>query len=97
MHYMVIEHFHKGAAPEVYKRFGEKGRMMPDGLNYVASWIEPDFTRCFQVMEWEDPALFAEWTSQWEDLMDFEVIPIVTSTEAQELMRAREKTLPSPK
>ena len=74
MLYMVIEHFHEGAAPEVYKRFRENGRMMPDGLNYVASWIEPTFRRCYQVME-------------WDDLMDFETIPVVTSADAQALMR----------
>ena len=55
---MVIEHFRDGAAPEVYKRFRESGRMMPDGLRYVASWIEPNFKRCFQLMEWEDRVLF---------------------------------------
>jgi hypothetical protein len=91
MLYMVIEHFNEGAAPAIYKRFRESGRMMPDGLNYVASWIEPDFTRCFQVMEWQDPAVFDEWTSRWNDLMEFEVIPVVTSSEAQELMRGSQE------
>jgi hypothetical protein len=61
--------------------------MMPDGLNYVTSWIEPNFQRCFQVMESDDPTAFAEWISNWDDLMTFEVIPVVTSAEAQELMR----------
>ena len=83
MLYMVIERFREGAGPEVYKRFRERGRMMPDGLNYIASWIEPDLSRCFQVMEWDDPSLFAEWTSKWDDLMEFEAIPVVTSAEAQ--------------
>jgi|SRR5215207_1894191 len=91
MLYMVIEHFHEGAQPEVYNRFREKGRMMPEGLNYVSSWIEPTFRRCFQVMEWDDPAVFAEWTSQWRDLVEFEAIPVITSAEAQELMRALPK------
>lgn len=63
--------------------------MMPDGLNYVASWIEPDPIRCFQVMEWDDPAVFAEWTSKWDDLMEFEAIPVITSADAQEIMRNR--------
>ena len=85
MLYMVIEHFHEGVGAEVYKRFREKGRMMPAGLSYVASWIEPDLSRCFQVMEWDDPAVFAEWTSKWDDLMDFEAIPVVASAEAQDL------------
>ena len=89
MLYMVIEHFNEGAGPEVYRRFREQGRMMPDNLKYVASWIEPDFTRCFQVMEWDDPAAFAEWTSKWDDLMTFEAIPVVTSADAQEIMRVK--------
>lgn len=89
MLYMVIERFREGAGPEVYKRFREHGRMMPDGLNYVASWIEPDFSRCFQVMEWDDPSLFAEWTSKWDDLMEFEAIPVISSTEAQDIMRSK--------
>jgi hypothetical protein len=91
MLYMVIEHFNEGAAPEVYSRLREGGRMMPDGLNYVASWIEPNFTRCFQVMEWNDRAVFDEWASRWSDLMTFEVIPVVTSADAQEIMRNRAK------
>ena len=89
MLYMVIEHFNEGAGPEVYRRFREQGRMMPDSLKYVASWIEPDFTRCFQVMEWDDPAAFAEWTLKWDDLMTFEAIPVVTSADAQEIMRVK--------
>jgi hypothetical protein len=89
MLYMVIERFHDGAAPEVYKRFRERGRMMPDGLKYVASWIEPDFSRCFQIMEWDDPAVFEEWTSNWDDLVDFEAVPVITSAEAQERMRTK--------
>jgi hypothetical protein len=87
MLYMVIEHFHDGAAPEVYKRFREQGRMMPDGLNYVASWIEPDFKRCFQVMECEDRSLFDEWMSKWNDLMEFEVVPVLASSDVQAIMR----------
>jgi len=86
MLYMVIEHFHDGAAPEVYKRFREQGRMMPDSLKYIASWIEPNFERCFQLMEWEDRSAFDEWASKWNDLMDFEVVPVLTSAEVQATM-----------
>lgn len=87
MLYMVIERFHDGAGPEVYKRFREQGRMMPDGLQYVASWMEPDLSRCFQVMSWDDPRVFEEWTSKWSDLMTFEAIPVITSAEGQQLMQ----------
>lgn len=91
---MVIEHFHNGAAPEVYRRFREKGRMMPEGLGYIASWIEPNFERCFQVMEWEDRAVFDEWASKWDDLMEFEVVPVLTSAEVQTMMADQTQNSP---
>ncbi|MDT7687618.1 MAG: hypothetical protein QOE46_377 [Acidobacteriota bacterium] len=81
---MVIERFRNGDAAAVYRRFREKGRMMPEGLKYVGSWVEPDFERCFQLMECDDPQLFRQWTACWEDLMDFEIVPVVTSKEALE-------------
>ena len=79
MLYMVIEHFKDGAA--VYRRFRERGRMAPPGLEYIASWVEPDLNRCFQVMECADPALLHERAANWSDLADFEFLPVVTSQE----------------
>jgi hypothetical protein len=85
MLFMVVEHF-KGCDPApVYKRFAEQGRMMPDGLKYVNSWIEVGMNRCFQVMECNDVALLQDWISRWNDLVDFEVVPVVTSAEMQQL------------
>jgi len=82
MLFMVIERFRPGRAPEVYRRFRDRGRPMPEGLRYVSSWIDLRFERCFQVMEAESEALFKEWTVNWEDLIDFEIIPVRTSAEA---------------
>lgn len=82
MLFMVIEHFHPGRAPEVYRRFRERGRMAPEGLRYVASWVDLDYKRCFQVMETDDEALLAQWTANWDDLADFEIVPVRTSAEA---------------
>ena len=79
---MVIEHFRPGSAPEVYRRFRERGRMAPEGLRYVASWVDMDYKRCFQVMETDDEALFKQWTANWDDLVDFEIVPVRTSAEA---------------
>jgi hypothetical protein len=79
---MVIERYKNHDARSVYLRFKEKGRMMPDGLQYVGSWVEDNFDRCFQLMECENPALFQQWTSHWEDLADFEIIHVVSSAEA---------------
>jgi hypothetical protein len=86
MLYMVIERFRDGDAVAVYRRFREKGRMMPEGLKYVGSWIEPEFERCFQLMECDDPRLFEQWMSHWEDLMEFEIVPVITSKEAVEVI-----------
>jgi hypothetical protein len=82
MLFMVIEHYRPGRAPEIYRRFHERGRMAPAGLRYVASWVDLKYERCFQVMEAADPALFAQWTANWDDLVDFEIVPVRTSAEA---------------
>jgi hypothetical protein len=81
MLYMVIEHFKPGAASEIYRRFREQGRLMPDGLDYVSSWISDDLTTCWQVMETDDRSKFELWTRNWTDLMDFEIVPVRTSAE----------------
>ena len=82
MLFMVIERFKDRDA--VYKRYRERGRMLPEGLKYVDSWVQPDFDRCFQLMECDDPKLFSEWTSHWLDLVEFEIVPVLTSSEASE-------------
>lgn len=84
MLYMVIEHFRPEDIPSIYARLAEKGRMMPEGLRYVNSWITADRTRCYQVMETEDEKLFDAWTRNWADLFEFEIIPVTTSSEMQE-------------
>lgn len=83
MLFMVIERLggREGAAA-VYRRFRERGRMTPDGLKYVASWVEPDYGRCFQLMECDDPTLLDLWAARWRDLVEFEIVPVVTSEEA---------------
>jgi hypothetical protein len=79
---MVIEHFRGGDAGPVYSRFRERGRLAPEGLTYVASWVTEDLASCYQVMECVDRALLDEWISAWSDLVEFEVIPVITSREA---------------
>jgi Domain of unknown function (DUF3303) len=79
MLYMVIEQFKD--APGIYRRLREKGRMMPDGLKYVSSWIDTELKVCYQLMETDDAALFARWTENWDDLMEFEIVPVRTSAE----------------
>ena len=74
--YMVIETFNPGCRNKVYERFYQNGRMMPDGLVYVNSWLEKDGDRCFQLMETNNPTLFQQWTNCWNDLVTFEIIEL---------------------
>jgi Protein of unknown function (DUF3303) len=81
--YMVVERFRRGPGP-VYERAAERGRLLPDGLVYVDSWVDERLDRCFQLMETDDPGLFDEWTARWSDLAEFEVVPVLTSSQASE-------------
>jgi hypothetical protein len=89
MLFMVVECFKNRDAVAVYRRFQEKGRMLPEGLNYIDSWVQTDFDKCFQLMECDDPSLFTQWTSHWQDLVEFEIIPVVTAKEARELVASQ--------
>lgn len=82
--YMIIEHFKPGKTQEIYARLAAKGRMMPSGLSYVDSWIEADLRKCYQVMRTDSQSKLNEWIDQWKDLMEFEVIPVLSSSEARE-------------
>lgn len=82
MLFMVIERFRDGDAAPVYRRYREQGRLMPDGLRYVGSWVEVGFGRCFQLMECDDPGLLQQWTERWQDLVEFEVAQVMTSQQA---------------
>jgi hypothetical protein len=78
---MVIEKFRFGAEA-VYARAAEHGRMLPDGLVYVDSWIDANLETCFQLMETDQPELLDEWIARWDDLVEFEIVPVLTSAEA---------------
>jgi len=82
MLYLVIETFRGGDPVPVYRRFRDRGRLMPDGIEYRGSWVTDDLRRCFQVMECEDRRLLDQWIANWRDITEFEVIPVVTSAEA---------------
>ena len=89
MLYMVIEHFNAGAAVEIYRRARDRGRQLPPGLEYVDSWVDLDYSRCFQLMRTEDRSLFDVWVARWSDLGRFEVIPVQTSVEAAQHIAAK--------
>ena len=84
MQFMVIERFRDRDAKAVYRRFRDSGRMMPEGLHYVGSWIETNFDRCFQIMECDDARLLQQGIVNWSDLADFEVVPVVSSEQTRE-------------
>jgi Domain of unknown function (DUF3303) len=73
---MVIERFKPGCLDAVYRRFAEQGRMLPEGLYYLNSWVNRDRSVCFQLMETNDQSLFTLWTKRWQDVTDFEIVPI---------------------
>lgn len=89
MLYMVVERFKEGAMPEVYRRFREKGRMMPNGLEYISSWINLDLRICYQLMETEDVRLFPLWVDAWKDLFEVEIVPVRTSAEVVTMMEGQ--------
>ena len=82
MLYLIVESFRDGDPRPVYRRFREQGRLAPDALRYVSSWVTQDFHRCYQIMECDDPSLLAQWTARWSDLVEFEIHPVMTSADA---------------
>lgn len=81
MLFMVIERFKPGCLPLIRERFQKTGRMLPEGVTYLASWVDSNGTRCFQIMETANPDLVRGWTSHWIDLIEFEIVPVLTSSE----------------
>jgi hypothetical protein len=82
MIFMVIEHFRPGRAVDVYRRFRDRGRLAPAQVRYLSSWVDFEFHRCFQLMEAESEASLQEWTTNWDDLCEFEIVPVRSSAEA---------------
>ena len=84
MLYMIIEHFKNQDPVPVYRRFRDHGRLAPEGLRYVSSWVDEELKVCFQLMEADDCKLLDEWIANWNDLVKFEVYPVISSQEASE-------------
>jgi hypothetical protein len=89
MLFMIVETFKNSDPLPVYRRFRDRGRMAPEGLQYVSSWVDEKFERCFQIMETDDPKLLEPWMAQWRDIVEFDVYPVVTSKEASAKIAAR--------
>jgi hypothetical protein len=79
---MVVEHFKNHDPLPVYRRFREQGRLAPEGLHYISSWVDEKFERCFQLMETDNPCQLDEWLGKWSDIVSFEVYPVISSKEA---------------
>jgi hypothetical protein len=86
---MIVEHFRNGDPLPIYRRFRESGRLAPDGLQYISSWVDKKFECCFQLMETKDRKLVDQWIENWSDIVEFEVFPVVTSKDAAELIASR--------
>jgi len=89
VHYLVIEHFKNQDPVPVYRRFRDHGRLAPEGLTYVTSWITTDLAHCYQIMDCADRALLDQWMERWRDLVDFEVLPVLTSAHVQAQLAPR--------
>jgi hypothetical protein len=89
MLYMIIESFRNRDPVPVYRRFRDQGRLAPEALKYISSWVTTDMSRCYQLMECEDRRLLDEWIPRWSDLTDIEVIPVITSAQAVERIGPR--------
>jgi hypothetical protein len=86
MLFMVIESFRNQDAKAVYRRFRDKGRLTPEGVKFVSSWVEADLSRCFQIMECDDVALLQSWVVEWSDLVEFEIVPVVPGKSTAEAL-----------
>lgn len=89
MLYMIVERFRGGDAVPVYRRFRDRGRLAPEGLRYVGSWVTRDLRLCYQVMECADRSLLDEWLGHWNDLVEFDVVEVMTSADAQAAVAPR--------
>jgi hypothetical protein len=89
MLFMIVETFKNKDAVPVYRRFRDRGRLAPEGLTYVSSWVDENLERCFQLMETDDRALLDQWMANWQDLVDFEVYPVMSSKDAAEKISPR--------
>jgi hypothetical protein len=84
MLFMIIERFRNQEAKAVYQRFREQGRLAPDGLSYLGSWVEASLDRCFQLMECDDAVLLQQWVARWSDLVSFEIVPVAPGKDTAE-------------
>ena len=89
MLFMVIEHFRDHDMVPVYERVRDAGRKLPEGLRYVDSWVEPNFARCFQLMECDDVTLLQQWIVRWSDLIHFEILPVVAGKDVAGALAAQ--------
>ena len=86
MLFMVVETFRNHDAKAVYQRFRDKGRLMPEGLTFVDSWVAADLGRCFQIMECDEVTRLQRWVTGWSDLIEFEIVPVVAGNETAEAL-----------
>jgi hypothetical protein len=89
MLFMVVEHFKNNDALPVYRRFRDRGRLAPEGVQYISSWVDDKLERCFQIMEASERDLLERWIQNWSDIVDFEVFPVLSSKEAAERVAPR--------
>jgi len=89
MQFMIVEQFRNAEPLPIYRRFRDRGRLAPEGLRYIASWVDEALERCFQIMETDDRRLLDQWIENWSDIADFQVYPVMSSKEAADKVAPR--------
>lgn len=89
MLFMVVEYFKNNDPLPVYRRFRDRGRLAPEGVRYISSWVDERLERCFQIMEADERELLDRWMANWRDIVDFEVFPVLSSKEAADRIAPR--------
>ena len=89
MLYMIVEHFKNDDPIPVYRRFRDRGRLAPDGLQYISSWVDEKLEHCFQIMETADRNLLDQWITNCSDIVEFNVFPVISSKEAAAIIAPR--------
>ena len=84
MTYLIIERFYPEKVKALYQRFEAEGRLLPDGVQYLNSWIDEKIETCYQLMESDTQEKLLEWVSRWSEFATFDIIPVISSDQAKE-------------
>lgn len=70
----------------VRPRFKETGAPPPPGVDMLGRWHNAAGNGGFFLVETDDPVALARWLQEWTDVIDFEVVPVVTDEQVSEVI-----------